>query len=178
MSTVSLFDFTLPDVDGRMVSLYDYAGAKGVLLVFTCNHCPYAIAYEKRIEALNQDFAPQGFPLIAISSNDPVSYPQDAPEKMKARALERGFTFPYLFDATQEVARNYEAVCTPHAFVLHRVGMNWELCYKGAIDDNWQYPARVQRTYLADKVRALLQNEALAYEETQAAGCSIKWRRS
>lgn len=178
MSTNSRIDFLLPDVTGQFVSLADYPTAKGFIIIFTCNHCPYAIAYEKRIEALNQTFAPQGFPLLAISSNDPLTYPQDSPENMKVRARERGFTFPYLFDETQEVARSFDALCTPHAFVLFRANDELKLVYKGAIDDNYQYPDRVQRHYLVDTVSGLLKNNTGVYEETPAVGCSIKWRRN
>ncbi len=102
-------DFSLKNVDGKMVSLSDYKDEEGVIVVFTCNHCPYAKAYESRILDLDKTFASKGYPIVAINPNDPVKEPEDAPEEMKKRAEQKGYTFPYLFDETQETARTFGA---------------------------------------------------------------------
>lgn len=169
-------NFSLKNVDGKMVSLEDYADTKGVIVIFTCNHCPYAIAYENRIKELHRTFEPQGIGLIAISSNDPKQYPQDSFENMKVRAESKGFTFPYLFDETQEVAKAYEATRTPHAYFLVGKEAGWEITYKGAIDDNYKSPDQVTERYLADHIESFLNRGPVKFRETPAVGCTIKWR--
>ena len=171
-------NFSLPNVDGSTVSLDNYPNAKGFIIIFTCNHCPYAIAYEERIKALDERFTSQGFPVIAISSNDPVSYPQDSFENMKVRARDKEFGFPYLFDETQEIAKLYEAERTPHAYLLHKTDDGLKLVYKGSIDNNNNYktPRPVTETWLADAVQKLINDGEAEYEETTAVGCTIKWK--
>ena len=169
-------NFSLPNVDGRQISLDSYPDAKGFIVVFTCNHCPYAIAYEDRIKDLDTEFTPQGYPLIAISSNDPIKYPQDSFENMKVRAQDKGFGFPYLFDETQEIAQSYGAICTPHVFLLHKTPTGLQKVYEGAIDDNYRNPALVQRSYLAEQLRSLIEQGEVAPLAVQPIGCSIKWK--
>ena len=115
-------DFKLKNVDGKMVSLADYKKAKGFIVIFTCNHCPFAKAYEERIVALDKKYAPKGYPVIAINPNDPALYAEDSYDNMKVRAKEKGFTFPYLFDEGQTVFPQYGATKTPHVFILQKEG--------------------------------------------------------
>lgn len=168
--------FRLPNVDGRTLGLADFPTAKAVILIFTCNHCPYAIAYESRIQALHEEFAPQGVPLLAINSNDATRYPQDAFDQMQVRAKAKGFGFPYLYDAAQVVAQAFDAERTPHAYILLRQGNDWEVVYKGAIDDNYEKPEAVRDAYVAGTVRRILATGGAPYRETPAVGCSIKWK--
>jgi peroxiredoxin len=171
-----MFDFTLPDVDGRTVRLSDYNDQKGVVVVFTCNHCPYAIAYELRLIALHQRFAPLGVPVVAISANDAVKYPQDGPDHMRTRATQRGFPYVYLYDQSQSVARAYKAERTPEVFLLRNMGNgDWRQVYAGAIDDNHLDARAAQQHYLADAITQLLENQGIERPQTQAVGCSIKW---
>ncbi len=169
--------FSLPNVvDDQIIALDSYKEAKAVAVIFSCNHCPYVIAYEDRMKALHDTYAPKGIPVIAISSNDIIRYPQDAPEQMKIRAQEKAFGFPYLFDESQEVAKVFEAERTPHVFLMQYQDNRWNVVYKGAIDDNWQHSKEVQKTYLADCIEALLRGEELPFTETPAVGCTIKWK--
>ena len=169
-------NFSLPNVDGRTISLDNYPDAKGFIIVFTCNHCPYAVAYELRLKEIHDRFAGRGFPLIAISSNDVTKYPQDSFDLMKVRAEQRGFQFPYLYDESQEVAHAYGAVKTPHVFVTVKDSDNWEVKYSGSIDDNYQNAKAVRERYLDDAVEALLAGEEVAVKETLPVGCTVKWR--
>lgn len=167
-------DFSLKNIDGRYISLKDYKTAKGFIVIFTCNHCPYAKAYEKRIMELDRTYAPKGFPVIAINPNDPEVIPADSFENMQQLARQRGFTFPYLFDEHQKVFPVYGALHTPHAFVLHREEGDLIVRYIGAIDDNYNDAGRVDRRYVAEAVDALLEGGKPDPEVTQAIGCSIK----
>jgi peroxiredoxin len=176
LSPSSPYDFRLPSVSGETVSLDDYRPQRGVVVIFTCNHCPYAIATEDRIIALHQRFAPLGFPVLAISSNDAQQYPQDGFEAMKARAAEKGFPFPYLYDETQEVARAFGAERTPHVFLLQPGQEGWRAVYRGSIDDSHRHPAQVQERYLEAVLERLSAGEAAPFAETPAVGCSIKWK--
>ena len=170
-------NFSLPNtVDQQMVSLDSYRDQKGVVVIFSCNHCPYAIAYEERMKVLDATYTPKGIPFVVISSNDISRYPQDAPDQMKIRAEAKGFTFPYLFDETQEVAQAFEAEKTPHAYLMSYGEGAWEILYKGAIDDNWQDAKAVRETYLADCIEALLRGSEMPHGETPAVGCTIKWK--
>lgn len=171
-------DFQLRNVDGELLSLSQYGKeARGVIVVFTCNSCPYAKAYEQRIIELHKTFAPQGFPVMAIQPNDPERSPEDSFEKMQQRAAAQGYPFPYLWDQTQEVARRFGARRTPHVYVLLRRGEHFTVEYIGAIDDNTEDPQTVTRRYVADAVTALLRGETPPVRETRAIGCTIKWRR-
>jgi peroxiredoxin len=171
-------DFKLKNVDHKMVSLSDYADAKGFIVVFTCNHCPYAKAYENRIIALDQKYASKGYPVIAINPNDPKVEPIDSYEGMQKKAKEKGFTFPYLLDDGQTVYPQYGATKTPHVFVLNRENGKNIVRYIGAIDDNYADANDVSHKYVEAAVDALLANEPIAQTTTVAIGCSIKAQKN
>jgi len=167
-------DFKLKNIDNKMVSLSDYTDAKGFIVIFTCNHCPYAKAYENRIIGLNHKYASKGYPVIAINPNDPKVEPQDSFEGMQQRAKEKDFTFPYLFDEGQNVYPQYGAVRTPHVFVLQKENGKNIVRYIGAIDDNYADANDVSHKYVEAAVDALLSNQPVAQTTTVAIGCSIK----
>jgi peroxiredoxin len=167
-------DFKLKNVDNKMVSLSDYNNAKGFIVIFTCNHCPYAKAYETRIIGLNHKYAAKGYPVIAINPNDPKVEPQDSFEGMKERAKEKGFTFPYLFDEGQAIYPQYGATRTPHVFILQKSNGKNVVRYIGAIDDNYSDANDVSHKYVEDAIDALLANKPVVLTSTVAIGCSIK----
>jgi glutathione peroxidase-family protein len=169
-------DFSLKNVDGNNVSLAGIPNAKGYIVAFTCNHCPFSKAYEDRIIALNQKYAPQGFPVLAINPNDPAAYEEDSFANMQARAKDKKYGFPYLVDDTQAVAKAFGATRTPHLFVLKRSGDKNTVEYIGAIDDNSQDPSGVTKRYVEDAVNNLLAGKPVAVNSTKAIGCSIKWQ--
>ena len=166
--------FKLKNVDNKMVSLSDFNDAKGFIVIFTCNHCPYAKAYENRINGLNHKYASKGYPVIAINPNDPKVEPQDSFEGMQQRAKEKGFTFPYLFDEGQKIYPQYGATRTPHVFVLQKENGKNIVRYIGAIDDNYADASDVSHKYVEEAVDALLSNKPVAQSSTVAIGCSIK----
>jgi len=170
-------DFSLKNIDGKTVSLKNYNDAKGYIVVFTCNHCPYAKAYEGRIEELNKIYAPKGYPVIAINPNDPVAYPEDSYENMKKNATEKHFTFPYLLDETQNIAKAYGALKTPHVYILKKVNNELIVKYVGAIDDNTENPKEVKKKYAENALNELLQDKTVKEPETKAIGCGIKWKK-
>jgi len=167
-------DFHLKNVDNKMVSLSDYKDAKGYIVIFTCNHCPFAKAYQDRIIALNKKYATKGYPVIAINPNDPKMEPIDSFEGMQQRAKEKGFTFPYLFDDGQKIFPQYGATKTPHVFVLNKEKGKNIVRYIGAIDDNYANPADVSHKYVEAAVDALLSNKPIVQATTVAIGCGIK----
>lgn len=167
-------DFKLKNVDGRFVSMADYPDAKGFIVIFTCNHCPYAVAYEDRMLAIDKKYKEQGFPMIAINPNDPEVVPADSYEKMQERAKEKGFTFPYLFDEGQKVYPVYGATRTPHVYLLERQGKDLVVAYIGAIDDNYQDATAVEEKYLENAIKALLAGNKPSPDFTRAIGCTIK----
>ncbi len=169
-------DFKLENVNGKWVSLSDYKDAKGFIVIFTTNHCPFAKAYQDRIIALNNEFMPKGYPVIAINPNDPTLNSEDSFENMQIRAKEKGFTFPYLFDAKQTVYPEYGATHTPHVFVLSKENDGLRVEYIGAIDDNYADPSAVKHKYVEDAVNALLSGTKPEVTFTKAIGCSIKSR--
>lgn len=167
-------DFNLKNVDGKMVSLSDYTDAKGFIVIFTCNHCPYAIAYEDRIIELDKKYKAMGYPVIAINPNDPDVQPGDSYEGMQERASEKGFTFPYLFDKDQSTYPKYGATRTPHVYVLNKENKDLVVRYIGTIDDNYADASAVEETYLANAVDALVAGNNPNPATTKAIGCSIK----
>jgi len=169
-------DFSLKNINDQDVSLRQYAAEKGVIVVFTCNHCPFAKAYEDRIIALDAKFRNQGFPVIAINPTDPLAYEDDSFDRMKQRAQSRGYSFPYLADAQQEVARKFGATKTPHVFVLKNADGKFIVEYIGAIDDNPQDPSGVNRRYVEEAVNNLISGKPVGTSLTKAIGCVIKWR--
>lgn len=167
-------DFSLKNVNDKMVSLKDDKEAKGFIVIFTCNHCPYAQAYEDRIIALNKKYSKAGYPVIAINPNDPAKQQDDSFELMKVRAKEKGFTFPYLFDEGQKIYPQYGATKTPHVYLLQKTSKGNEVKYIGAIDDNYEDAKAVKQKYVENAVDALLKNKEVPVKETKAIGCSIK----
>ncbi|MBK9338109.1 MAG: thioredoxin family protein [Lewinellaceae bacterium] len=167
-------DFSLRNVDGSMVSFSDYTSAKGFILVFTCNHCPYAQLYERRIIELHNKYSSKGYPVIAINPNDPKIVPEDSFDEMVKRAKSKRYPFAYLFDSTQTVYPLFGANRTPHAFVLDK---NLVIRYIGAIDDNPETPAAVKRRYVENAVESLLRDERPDPDFTRAIGCTIKRKR-
>jgi peroxiredoxin len=167
-------DFSLKNVDGSMVSLSDYREVEGVILVFTCNPCPFARAYEQRIIQLHKKYAGQGFPVVAINPNDVEISPDDTFEQMKERAQEMEYPFPYLKDDTQEVYKAYGASRTPHVFLLERKDGKFKVAYIGAIDDNAMDASAVIRRYLENAITAVKAGNTPDPALTQAVGCTIK----
>lgn len=167
-------DFRLKNVDNKMVSLSDYKGSKGFIVIFTCNHCPFAKAYQDRIIALDRKYAPLGYPVIAINPNDPKLEPIDSFEEMQQRAKEKGFTFPYLFDDGQKIYPQYGATKTPHVFVLNKENGKNIVRYIGAIDDNYANANDVTNKYVEAAIDALLVGKPIAQATTVAIGCGIK----
>lgn len=171
-------DFKLKNIDGNEVSLAQFADAKGYIVIFTCNHCPYAKAYEGRIKDLDKKYKAAGYPVIAINPNDPALQPEDSYEAMKTNAKEKGFTFPYLFDEKQEVYPVYGATKTPHVYLLQKENGKLIVKYIGAIDDNYEKPEAVKAKYVEAAVDALLAGKPVTETKTVAVGCSIKDKRT
>ncbi len=167
-------DFKLKNVDGSLVSLSDYKKAKGFIVIFTCNTCPYAVASEDRINALDAEFKEKGYPVIAINPNNPNVQPDDTFEKMKEKSAEKAFTFPYLYDESHSIYAKYGAKKTPHAYVLQKEKNKYIVKYIGAIDDNVRNGAEVKNRFLANAVNELLQGKKVSVPETKAIGCSVK----
>jgi peroxiredoxin len=167
-------DFKLQNVDGKIVSLSDYKAAKGYIVIFTCNTCPYAQAYEDRIIELDKKYSDKGYPVIAIMPNNPVSKPGDNMEAMQARAKQKSYPFPYLIDEGQKIYPQYGATKTPHVYVLQKTKKGNEVKYIGAIDDNYQDANAVNTKYVEDAVDALLTSKEIKVTQTKAIGCSIK----
>ncbi|HSD14181.1 MAG TPA: thioredoxin family protein [Flavobacterium sp.] len=167
-------DFSLKNVNGKKVSLSDFKDAKGFIVVFTCNHCPYAKAYEDRIIALDKKYKSMGYPVIAINPNNPAVQPDDSFEMMQKRAKEKNFGFPYLFDDGQKIYPQYGATKTPHVYILEKNKGGNVVRYIGAIDDNYSDESEVKNKYVENAVDALLKNQDVPVKTTKAIGCSIK----
>ncbi len=165
--------FSLIGTDDKRHSLADYAEKPVVVVIFSCNHCPYVRAWEDRMVAIQRDYAAKGVQLLAINANDPTKYPEDDFPHMKQRAAEKGFNFPYLYDETQEIARAYGAARTPEVFVFDS---SRTLRYHGAIDDNYENPAAVKHHYLREALDAILIGAQPPVLQTPPVGCTIKWR--
>jgi peroxiredoxin len=168
-----LADTKMKNVDGKELSIAQAKGAKGTLVVFTCNHCPWAKAWHSRIVALGNKSAKRGVGVIAINANDPSAYPEDDFSTMQSNAKKTKMGFPYVVDATSDVARAFGATRTPEAFLFDAEG---KLVYHGAIDDNAKQPDQVKTRYLEDAVNALVDGKEIALAETKALGCGIKFR--
>jgi len=158
----------LVGIDDKEHGLSDYSQAKAIVLAFTCNHCPVAVAYEDRLVDLERDYQAQGVQLVAVNVNTIAA---DRLDKMKERAKAKGFRFPYLYDESQKIGRDYGATCTPHVFVLDK---DRKIAYMGAIDDN-QAAAKVKKQYLRDALDAILTGKKPAKAVTKQFGCSIKY---
>jgi len=167
-------DFELMNINGKMVSLADYDEAKGFIVIFTCNTCPYAVKYEDRIVALDKKYSDKGYPVIAIMPNNTDVKPGDNMEAMQQRAKEKGFTFPYLIDEGQKIYPQYGATKTPHVYILQKTKEGNRVEYIGAIDDNYKDPSSVNTKYVEDAVDALMNGKEVKHKNTKAIGCSIK----
>ena len=167
-------DFKLMNIDDNTISLSDFKDAKGFIIVFTCNTCPYAVMYEDRIEALNKKYASKGYPVIAIMPNSIAKKPGDSLEDMKIRAKEKGFTFPYLIDKDQSVYPQYGTTKTPHTYILQKTDKGNMVKYIGAIDNNYKDVSQVTEKYVEKAIESLLKGEDIKKTKTKAIGCSIK----
>ncbi|TDS66187.1 thioredoxin family protein [Myroides indicus] len=170
-------DFKLIGTDDKKHSLADFPEAKGFIVIFSCNHCPYVVAYEDRIVALDAKYKPLGYPVIAINPNDASIQPEDGLQEMKIRAQEKGFTFPYLADEGQKIFPQYGATRTPHVFILQKENNKNIVKYIGAIDDNFEDANDVTEKYVESAVDALLNGEEIKQKETVAIGCTIKVKK-
>jgi peroxiredoxin len=166
-------DFNLPGVDGKNYSINLFKDNQAVIVIFSCNHCPYVQAYEDRIKQIQDDYKGKGVFVVAINSNEDSGYPEDSFENMKKRASEKKFNFPYLRDDDQSVARAYDATHTPEIFLFDK---NKKLAFHGKIDDNWQEPKKVQNHYLRNALDELLEGKEISVPETFTIGCTIKWK--
>jgi thiol-disulfide isomerase/thioredoxin len=166
--------FNLKGIDGNFYSPDSFPSATALIVIFSCNHCPYVQAYEGRMIEIQKKYGEKGIQVIAINSNDDVSYPDDSFENMKLRAREQNFNFLYLRDDDQSIAKLFDATHTPEIFLFNK---NNELVYHGKIDDNWQEPQKVVNHYLEDALNELLENKGISVPETYSIGCTIKWKR-
>ncbi|MBZ5638283.1 MAG: thioredoxin family protein [Acidobacteriia bacterium] len=167
-------DFSLPDTDGKTVSLSDFDGAKALLVMFICNHCPYVKHVQQELAALGREYGKRGAAVVAISSNDVAAYPDDAPDKMKIEKERAGYTFPYLFDESQDVAKAYQAACTPDFFVFDG---GRKLVYRGQMDES--RPGNgvpVTGKDLRAALDAVLASREVPADQKPSIGCNIKWR--
>ena len=168
-------DFSLKNIDGKMVSLSSFKDNKGLIVIFDCNTCPYRKAYNGRILALSKKYETD-FPVIAINANDPEQSPGDSFEEMVILAKHKGYTFPYLFDETQKVAKTFGATNTPHVFILTKSGAEYRVAYIGTIDDNPRNASRVSKRYIEVAIDAYLVGAPIPITQTKAVGCGIRWK--
>jgi peroxiredoxin len=165
--------FNLLSIDGKTYSLDSFKNKKALIIVFSCNHCPYVQAYEDRMIAIQKDYDEKGVTIIAINSNDAVQYPEDSFEEMKKRRALKKFNFLYLRDETQYVAKSFDAAHTPEIFLF---SAERKLVYHGKIDDNWQDERKVKAKYLRNALDELLSGKEISVPETYSIGCTIKWK--
>ena len=171
-------DFTLPSVSGNDISLSSYEDAKGIIVIFTCNHCPYSKLYEDRIIELHNTYSAEGFPVMAINSNDANACKEDSFKNMKKRSKEKGFTFEYCYDESQEIAKTFGATRTPEVYLVTKSETGYTLMYIGAIDDNAKSPDKVETKYLENAIETLKVGVAPDPATTKAVGCTIKWKKA
>jgi len=166
-------DFNLLGIDGKKYKLESFSGDKALIIMFSCNHCPYVKAYESRIRRIQQDYRGKAVSVMAINSNDDVNYPEDSFENMKKRAAEQNFNFLYLRDEDQSIAKAFDATHTPEIFLFNE---ERKLVYHGKIDDNWQDPDKVVNHYLRNALDEMLEGKEISVHETYSIGCTIKWK--
>lgn len=166
-------DFRLPSVDGKVYARADFAGAKALLVMFICNHCPYVQAVEERLIDLARTYRDSGVACVGICSNDAEEYPEDSPAELLKRWREKNYGFPYLVDSEQSVAREFGAVCTPDLFLFDS---QLRLAYRGRLDDSWKNPKLVQRQELRAAIDAVLAGKPINSLQNPSMGCSIKWK--
>jgi len=176
-STIPSFQ-GLRGIDGGTYGLRDFSGCRILIIVFSCNHCPYVQAYEDRMKEFQSVYGSQGVRLVAVNSNETVNYPEDNFEEMVKRGKTRGFNFPYLRDENQSVADAFGATHTPEFFVFAPKSGAHDLVlqYHGKMDDNYQQPAAVKRRYLQEAVESILAGRGVVEPETHSIGCTIKWK--
>ncbi len=167
-------EFNLEGIDGKKYSLSSFTDINALIIIFSCNHCPYVQAYEGRMKQIQKDYQSKGVTVVAINSNEDVNYPDDSFENMKKRATEQRFNFLYLRDEDQSVARAYDATHTPEIFLFDK---ERKLAFHGKIDDNWQEPNKVQNHYLRNALDELLAGKEISVPETFTIGCTIKWKK-
>ena len=165
--------FLLKGTDDKVYSLNDFRDKTVLCVIFMCNHCPYVIAVQDRINQIAKDYSGKSFALVGINPNDDEAYPEDSFENMKKRTEERGFVFPYLRDETQEVVKQYDAVCTPDIYLYDD---NRVLKYRGRLDDNWKDEKQVKRKELRMAIDRMLDGKEIDFEMIPSMGCSIKWK--
>jgi len=168
--------FVLNDIYGKLFSLDNYKKNKGCIVVFTCNHCPFATLYQERLNKLNEKYKEKGFPLIAINSISAVDFPEENISDLKKRAKDKKYNFPYLVDTKQEAARLFGASKTPHAFVVYWQNNQWLVKYNGAIDDNGAEPAKAEEHYVENAINELIAGKSVSVKETKSIGCAIKFK--
>jgi len=167
-------DFRLTDTEGRMVSLSDFAGAPALLVIFLCNHCPYVKHVRAALAALTREYQARGVAIVGINSNDATAYPDDSPERMVEEKAQAGYVFPYLYDESQQVARAYQAACTPDFFLFDK---DRRLVYRGQMDAS--RPSNGQPNDGADlraALNAVLAGQAPSPKQIPSMGCNIKWK--
>jgi peroxiredoxin len=168
-------EFDLPGIDGKTYNLDSFSEADALIVVFTCNHCPYSKASEDKLIDIQNRYRDKGVQIVAINPNDAENYPEDSFENMTKRAEEKGFNFPYLHDESQEIAHKYNAACTPDVFVFDKTR---RLKYNGRIDDNWKEADKVTRKDLELALEDILADRFVSFDAIPAMGCSIKWKQT
>lgn len=169
-------EFSLLNTDNKFVSLSNYPNAKGFIIVFTCNHCPFAKLYPERLNALNLKYTKLDVPLLAINSMDTAVYVDESFELMREKAMRENLNFPYLYDASQTVGKSFSADHTPHAFIIWKVNNQWVIKYSGAIDDNGEHP-EIASSFIEPALNELLANKEVSKSETASFGCRIYYRK-
>lgn len=169
-------DFRLKGVDERPVTLADYKDQRGVIVVFTSNHCPFARAYEDRLISLDRKFSAQGYPVLAVMSNDPKAYDDDSFQNMQARSRSKNYSFAVGMDETQATAKAFGVTRTPEVFILKQTGGQFIVEYMGTVDDSPQDAASVQRRYVDEAVSGLLAGRPVQSPITKPIGCAVKWK--
>jgi peroxiredoxin len=172
----SISDFSLLNIDSNRISFKTFPNAKGFIVVFTCNHCPFAKLYPARLNALNLKYSSLGVPLLAINSMDTAVYEDESLELMRAKVMREKTNFPYLYDVTQSVGKSFGADHTPHAFILWKENEQWIIKYAGAIDDNGEHP-ELANSYIENALTELLANKPISKAETASFGCRIYYRK-
>lgn len=167
-------DFSLPDPQGKIVSLSDFKNAKALLVIFMCNHCPFVIHVREELALLGKEYQPEGVAIVGINSNDVANYPADSPQKMAEETAAVGYTFPYLCDETQKVAKAYRAACTPDFFLFDA---DRKLVYRGQLDDSRPGNEKpVTGKDLRTALDAVLEGEPVSANQIPSMGCNIKWK--
>lgn len=170
-------DFSLQNVDGKIISTKDFKDAKGLVVIFTCIHCPFAKLYHERLNKLHTKYSKLHLPLLLINSSDTIMFANESLPNMAKVAKEKKYAFPYLFDPSQVVAKDFRAEKTPHAFVIWKENKQWVIKYSGAIDDNGAHPELVKTSYIANALDELLAGKAVTVNSGYSIGCAIHYRK-